>query len=128
MTSELHPVVAAATALSQVLMFENEALAALTFAESTIVAMEKEQVIAHFTKAVDQHGTAELSPVLARQLSTLVVENKRLLERALHVQGQVIACIARAAPKRCGNHRAYGRTGGWADDSGAVPVAFAARA
>jgi hypothetical protein len=57
-----------------------------------------------------------------------VVENKRLLERALYVQGQVIACIARAAPKRRGHHRVYGRTGDWAGESGVVPVAFAARA
>jgi hypothetical protein len=54
MTSDLHPVVAAATALGKVLTFENDALAALTFAESAIVAVEKEQAIVLFTQAVEQ--------------------------------------------------------------------------
>ena len=106
-------------------MFENEALAALTFAESTIVAMEKEQVIAHFTKAVDQHGTAELSPVLAaaelaarlRRRGTSACSNARF-----DVQASGRCFIARATAETVRKPRAYGRTGGWADDSGAVPL------
>ncbi len=70
---------------------------------------------------------AAVPEALAEELSRLAAENKRLLERAIYVQGQVIACIARAAPKPAAGMRGYGRTGAWTGVGRSAPIALAAR-
>jgi hypothetical protein len=122
--SDADDVVAAATRLADLLARENAALAALAFAQATDIAAGKERVIAAFSRAI----AAEALPLhLARRLAGLAAENKRLLERAIYVQGQVIACIARAAPRPAGVARGYGRTGAWAAQGRTTPIALAAR-
>ncbi len=122
--TDAEDVAAAATRLAEVLARENDALAALAFAEAIDIAAGKERVIAAFNRAI----AAEALPLsMARRLAGLAAENKRLLERAIYVQGQVIACIARAAPRPAGGGRGYGRTGAWAAQGRTTPIALAAR-
>jgi len=116
--------VAAAARLADLLAQENAALTALAFAHSADIAAEKARVIAEFNRAI---AAENLPPGLARRLGGLAAENKRLLERAIYVQGQVIACIARAAPRPPGGARGYGRTGAWTTQGRSAPIALAAR-
>jgi hypothetical protein len=127
MTHDIETILAAATALARVLECENEALGALAYARATALASEKERAIAGFNRAAAAGRSSEIPPLLARRLADLVAENKQLLERALFVQGQVIACIARAAPRRDAMARSYGRTGAWAGQGASMPIALAAR-
>jgi hypothetical protein len=125
----------AAAALADVLARENAGLSELDFARTGILAAEKEGAIAAFNRAVaalgdsarDMRGALGIPLPLARRLHELVDDNKRLLDRAIHVQGQVIACIARAAPRANGPVRAYGSNGAWRGDVRALPIALAAR-
>ncbi len=119
---------AAAVRLGELLASENEALVALAFARSADLAEEKEAAIAGFNRAVSEAGAPALPAALARELTDLVAENKRLLERALFVQGQVIACIARAAPRRRDVARSYGCTGALTNERRASPMTLTARA
>ena len=117
----------AATLLADVLSRENDALSALDFAQSAVLSAEKERAIAAFNRAVEGCGREAVSAAAQERLRQVVAENRRLLERSLHVQGQVIACIARAARATQSPARAYGATGAWAGQNRAVPMALAAR-
>jgi hypothetical protein len=127
MTHDDVTILAAATALAELLECENEALVALAFGRATALAGEKERAIDRFNRAAAAERAGALSAALGHRLGELVAENKRLLERALFVQGQVIACIARAAPRRDAMARSYGRTGAWAGQGASMPIALAAR-
>jgi hypothetical protein len=116
----------AAHALAEVLRDENAALAALCFAQTAGLAAAKDRAIAAFRRAREGSRGGMPGP-LALELSRLAAENKRLLERAIYVQGQVIACIARAAPKPAPGARSYGRTGALTGAGRAAPMALAAR-
>lgn len=103
--------IAAAVRLADVLQTENAALAALNMAAAARLLPEKLAAADAF--AVAQAGTAagaaaaakgrqagrhgiELDAV-AQRLQVLAAENRRLLQRAMLVQGRVIATVAKAA-------------------------------
>jgi hypothetical protein len=95
--------IAAAIRLADVLQTENAALAALNMPAAVRLLPEKLAAADAFAAAqaaakrcqADRHG-AELD-VVAHRLQSLAAENRRLLERAMLVQGRVIATIAKAA-------------------------------
>jgi len=96
--------IAAAVRLADVLQTENAALAALNMPAAARLLPEKLAAADAFAAA--QAGAAarrgggragaELD-ALARRLRELAAENRRLLERAMLVQGRVIATVAKAA-------------------------------
>lgn len=99
-----HPgLMAAAVRLADVLATENAALAALNMTAAARLLPEKiaaadafAAVQAEAFKASAGRSRAELE-TLARRLRDLTAENRRLLERAMRVQGRVIETVARAA-------------------------------
>lgn len=84
---------AAAAALVETLEAENAALARLDLPGATSLLAEKQRTVAEFA-AIEPHPAAER---VARRLRALALENKRLLERAIAVQGRVIGIVAQAA-------------------------------
>jgi hypothetical protein len=100
MTDDL---LAAAARLAETIATENAALAALDLPASVAAGSDKQRAAEAFTAALQ----ARASPIEAdrrrkaeavgRQLSALVQENRRLLERAIAAQWRVIEIIARAA-------------------------------
>lgn len=97
--------IAAAVRLADVLQTENAALAALNMPAAARLLPEKLAATDAFATAqagaaARQRGAgrpgAELDS-LARRLRELAAENRRLLERAMLVQGRVIATVAKAA-------------------------------
>jgi hypothetical protein len=83
----------AATALVETLEAENAALAALDLPRAAGLLADKQRAVAEFAAAAPQPAAQRT----ARRLRALAIENKRLLERALAVQGKVIGIVARAA-------------------------------
>jgi hypothetical protein len=73
-------------------------------------------------------GRRRLLAVVAARLRELADENKRLLERAVIVQGRVIGAIVRAIPKVTGGVPRYGAGGGFADTARMRPIALSAHA
>lgn len=99
--------IAAAVRLADVLQTENAALAALNMPAAVRLLPEKLAAADAFAAAqagadvgarerqAGRHGI-ELDAV-ARRLQALAAENRRLLDRAMLVQGRVIATVAKAA-------------------------------
>ena len=97
--------IAAAVRLADVLQTENAALAAMNMPAAARLQPEKLAAADAFAQAQagavkagrtpGRHGPELAS--LARRLSDLGAENRRLLERAMLVQGRVIATVAKAA-------------------------------
>jgi hypothetical protein len=81
-----------AAALADVLTRENAALAALDFARATALLAEKQAAAGAFAATVEMAK----DEALAARLRDLVVENRRLLEHAMLVQGRVLGLVARA--------------------------------
>lgn len=96
--------ITAAIRLADVLQTENAALAALNMPAAARLLPEKLAATDAFAAAQAGvaarrgagRGGAELD-ALARRLRELATENRRLLERAMLVQGRVIATVAKAA-------------------------------
>ena len=101
--------IAAAVRLADVLQTENAALAALNMAAAARLLPEKLAAADAFAAAQAGEspstvakgrqagrGGIELEAVASR-LQALAAENRRLLERAMLVQGRVIATVAKAA-------------------------------
>lgn len=112
---------AATTRLADLLAQENAALAALDLPRAVALLREKQDAARSFAaaqQAAPAEGTA--SPVAAR-LRDLAEQNRRLLERGIAIQGEVIGLIAAALPKAAGPPR-YAATG--APACGGRPVAF----
>ena len=121
---------AAAGRLVDVLRAENAALSALDLPGATALLPAKERAAAELTRALAQPRPAPGSGPArdaAVRLGELARENRRLLERAIHVQGQVIGTLARAA-QQAGAQAAprYGRQGSLASAGGGR--AFSSRA
>ncbi len=123
------PLIAAAVALAHTLAEENQALRALDVARATALLARKRAESEAFSAA--QASLRALSPeqlVLARQVAARLAEaaseNKRLLERAIAVQGQVIATLLRAVPASLPASR-YGATG--ARVGRAPPISLSSR-
>lgn len=113
---------AAAGRLADVLAAENAALSALDLTGAAALLPAKERAVAELTRALGGfRPSPEDDPAreVAARLDGLARENRRLLERALRAQEQVIATLARAA-RQAGTREAprYGRRGSLAPDGG----------
>ena len=125
-----------ATRLADTLAAENRALAGLDFARAVALLGAKLRAADEFVAARAQAGAAPdemrnwRSSVeeVATRLRDLAAENKRLLERAVVVQGRVIGAIVHAIPKAVGGVPRYGAGGALAESTRMRPMAFSARA
>ena len=132
--------IAAGEALAETLARENAALAAMDLAAAARLYPGKDAAAAAFSAAgdtvidgmVDSLSAEQrrLARELAERLRRLVEENRRLLERAMHVQGHVLGTVARAmaqvSPRR--QPPRYGASGALADARRQPPVVLSARA
>lgn len=105
--------------LVQTLEQENAALAALDLPRAATLLAEKQEALRLF--AVQPPDTP---PAGLRELAEA---NRKLLERAVAVQGRVIALIAAALPQPAGAGR-YAASGATVRDGSAVAFALLARA
>lgn len=131
------PLAAAAAALADLLARENAALAALDLPRATVLLQQKSQAFAAFEREVLRARPA-FDPSDAERadwrrlgdtLRGLGEENRRLLERAIAVQGRVLASIARAVPKAlAGAAPRYGAGGGLRPAARVPAIALSARA
>jgi gamma-glutamyltranspeptidase len=126
MTNEL---IAAAARLADALRAENEALAALDLKRAAAMLPEKTEAAAAFTALGNamRPGQEPEARDLAARLRDLAEENRRLLERAIAVQGRVLETIASAARAQASAPR-YGARGALAPDRKAAAFALSARA
>jgi hypothetical protein len=124
----MKPDMAAAIAtLTDVLERENAALAALDMTRTGALLGEKRVACDALAQAHRDDREAMPPNAAMPRLRDLAEENRRLLERAMAVQGRVIEVIARAAP-RAAAVPGYGATGGRAGSGRPIPLAFSARA
>jgi len=127
--------IAAATRLADVLARENAALAALDLAAAAAMLAEKQHAGTEFALAwqraspLEAVGDGQTVVALARRLKEASVENRRLLERGIAVQGRVLAAVARAVPRALAVHgpARYG-AGGTAPPPRGVPLTLWMRA
>jgi hypothetical protein len=125
-----------ATLLADTLAAENRALAGLDFAHAVALLDAKLRATdafvaarAHAASAPDElRNRRHLVEDVATRLRELAAENKRLLERAVIVQGRVIGAIVRAVPKATGGVPRYGAGGALAETTRMRPMALSARA
>lgn len=125
----------AASDLAATLDRENRMLAALDLAGAAALLPEKQRAAGAFAAAQARAGAAPgLTPAvrhaaagLAGRLRDLVAENRRLLERGMAAQGQVIAVIARAVRTQPAVAPRYGATGAAAAPRSPAPLAISAR-
>lgn len=100
MTTEL---LDAASAMAEALQAENAALASLDIGAAVQMYARKRDAAAALTAArataTPTAGQRQQAETLTRTLLDLTRENKRLLERALYVQGRIMRTLARAAPR-----------------------------
>jgi hypothetical protein len=120
MTKDL---ITAGTRLAETLESENAALAALDLQRAAGMLADKQSAVAEFDVARTAPVLSEAAQRMARRLQGLAMENKRLLERAIAVQGRVIGVIARAATAAT-EPPGYGPARGRRP----APMAFSARA
>ena len=116
MTTEL---LDAAAAMAEALEAENAALAALDIGAAVRMYARKRDTAAALAAArataKPTAGQRRRAETLTRALLDLTSENKRLLERALYVQGRIMRTLARAAPRAFASmprYRADGRIAG----------------
>ncbi|HST75300.1 MAG TPA: hypothetical protein VLJ20_08010 [Acetobacteraceae bacterium] len=122
----------AAIRLADALARENQALAALDLPRAAGMLADKQRAADAFlaAQALLQNGAPAAEPNaaakdVAARLGTLAEENRRLLERAIAVQGRVIGTLARAVrPAALG----YGAHGGRTVASRPGAIALSARA
>lgn len=115
----------AATRLADLLAQENAALAALDLQRATALLTQKQDAVRVFAAA--QQATPAGAALAVTRLRDLIEDNRRLLERALVVQGEVIGLIAAALPKATGPSR-YAATGAPARCRRPIAFALSARA
>jgi hypothetical protein len=90
----------AANTLADVLARENAALTRLDFLAAVALGPSKEAALLRVTEGCSAAATPDRSPAmlaLGRGISTLVAENRRLLERAISIQTRIVGIIVRAA-------------------------------
>jgi len=127
-------VLQSAGALADTLAAENRALAGLDFSAAVALLGAKQRatdafIAAHGAPAVGEPiGRRRLLAEVAARLRELAAENKRLLERAVIVQGRVIGAIVRAVPKVVGGVPRYGAGGALAEATRVRPMALSSRA
>ena len=122
-----------AEVLASVLQEENAALLALDLPRAVALLARKHAAAdalaaARVPAAAGTLAAAELGVLerMASRLDGLAAENRRLLERAIEVQREVMILLARAAPRRAAAPR-YTAAGALAGTGGAA-MAFSARA
>ena len=132
--------IAASRTLATILERENAALAALDLARAASLYPAKSAAAAALTAAQAAAGDTmraaldaeqqRLARELAERLRALAEENRRLLERAIHVQGQVLGTIARAVAMSAPRAQPprYGATGALSHVRRQAPVVLSARA
>jgi len=131
-----HDLLQSATALAYTLAAENRALAELDFTRAVTLLDAKQRATDAFAAA---HARAATTPDdmrtrrslimdVATRLRELAGENKRLLERAVVVQGRVIGAVVRAIPKAVGGAPRYGSGGALSEATRMRPIALSARA
>jgi hypothetical protein len=118
---------AAVETLSAVLAQENAALVALDFVRATGFLVAKRAATDSLALAGEQNPGGKPTREAAVRLRDLAAENRRLLERAIAVQGRVIAVVARAEPRPTVMPR-YGATGILARSARPAAMALSARA
>ena len=132
----MQAVLRAGLRLAEALDAENRALAALDLDAAAALAPAKSEAADAFAAARDAAARAEaraegperqLAEQLGRRLADLAAENRRLLERAIALQAQVIETIAGAALPAAGPGT-YGRSGQQRPAPTPVAFALAARA
>ena len=106
---------AATLAMADMLAAENAALATLDLPAAATLLNAKRQATAAFShahaEAAGPRGSAMMAA--AARLRAAAEENRRLLERAIDVQGRVIGLFARAIPRAAAQGQArYGADGG----------------
>ena len=113
---------AAALRLERVLHAENAALSALDMAALPALLAEKSAAAAALAAAEAPSRTPDLAAAAGR-VRALAEENRRLLERAIGVQDQVLRLVA-AAARQAGLRDAarYGAAGRPVRDAGAVAL------
>lgn len=115
MSSDL---MAAGACLAETLEAENAALSAMDLPGAGAMLARKQRALADMALARGVPASRDGAERMARRLQALALENKRLLERAIAVQGRVIGVIAHAAAP------AVAPTG-YGSARGARPAAFA---
>lgn len=130
----------AGEALADTLERENAALAIMDLAAAAALYARKDAAATAFSAAQERLGEgleaaldaeqARLAQALAERLRTLAEENRRLLERAIHVQGHVIGTIARAVSQVTPRNQPprYGARGTMTEQRRQQPVMLSARA
>ncbi|MBK1662220.1 hypothetical protein [Paracraurococcus ruber] len=136
MTEMMDSLLAAGRRLAEALRAENEALAALDLPRAAGLATAKAQATDAFaaayaaaakTGARADGARRQETEALTSRLQALGEENRRLLQRAIAIQSQVIETIAGAAlPKAAAP--GYGRAGRPAAPRQAPALAMATRA
>ena len=115
--------ITAGTVLADMLESENAALAVLDLPRAGGMLADKQRAVAGLAAARTAPAACEGAERMARRLRALAVENKRLLERAIAAQSQVVGVIARAATATAAP-TGYGPAGGRQP----AAVAFSAQA
>lgn len=105
--------------LAEILDQENAALAACDFARAVALLAEKQEALRLFT--------AQPPDALLPRLRERAETNRRLLERAIAVQGRVIELVASALPQPTAAGR-YAATGSVVRGGSAVAMTLFARA
>ena len=124
-------VMAAAAALADILDAENEALLALDFPRVVALLERKHAAADAFAGLSGEGGMSRdlgARSRIATQLEALAAENKTLLERAIDVQGGVIAAVLRAAPRPRVEASRYTAAGAMANATRMPALALSARA
>lgn len=107
------------TRLTQILQLENMALAAFDLPSAVALLAEKQEALRLFAAQPTDNAPAHLRD--------LADANRRLLERAIAVQGRVIEMVASALPPPAMAGR-YAATGATVSGGPAVAFALLARA
>ena len=122
---------AAATRLVTILDAENEALLALDFPRVVALLERKHAAVDQFAALRAETGMERdlgAASRIATQIEELGAENKALLERAIDVQGRVIAAVIRAVPRPRADGPRYTASGAMAGAARTPAMAFSARA
>jgi hypothetical protein len=122
----------AAEALAAVLAEENAALEALDLPRAAGMLARKMECAEAFQAARDalatQGGPAhEVAVAMMERLATLAAENRRLLDRGIKAQGQVIGLVAGAVRKSAMQPR-YGARGALRTERAPLTVTLRAQA
>ncbi len=121
-----HPAISAARMLCDVLAAENAALQMMDIAGATALLSEKQRATDTLLAICKSTPPPDAAAWLAEgtRLNTLVLDNKRLLERAMVAQNRVMACIARAVPRAMPHTTGYGASGRTPSMTAAPPIAM----